>query len=89
MATSGETVTALVSYLERNLKKGYKMDDLRWALVNQKHSRIEIEKAIKIIEARTPSAKKDEERKEEIKIATQEQIVEPEKRKGFWARLFS
>jgi hypothetical protein len=87
MATSGDTVTALVSYLERNLKKGYKMDDLRWALVSQKHSRIEIEKAIKIIEARTPSAKKDEERKEEIKVATQEQIIEPPK-KGFWSKIF-
>jgi hypothetical protein len=88
MATSGDMVTALVAYLEKNLKKGYKIDDLRWALVNQKHSRIEIEKAIKIIEARTPSAKKDEERKEEIKIATQEQIVEPERKRGFLSRLF-
>lgn len=88
MVTSGDLVTALVTYLERNLKKGYKMDDLRWALVSQKHSRIEIEKAIKIIEARTPSVKKDEERKEEIKVATQEQLIEPEQKRGFWSRLF-
>jgi hypothetical protein len=88
MVTSGDAVTSLVAYLERNLKKGYKMDDLRWALVSQKHSRIEIEKAIKIIEARTPSVKKDEERKEEIKVATQEQLIEPEQKRGFWSRLF-
>ena len=88
MVTSGDAVTALVAYLEKNMKKGYKIDDLRWALVNQKHSRIEIEKAIKIIEARTPSAKKDEERKEEIKVATQAQLIEPEQKRGFWSRLF-
>ena len=88
MVTSGDAVTALVAYLERNMKKGYKIDDLRWALVNQKHSRIEIEKAIKIVEARTPSVKKDEERKEEIKVATQEQLIEPEQKRGFWSRLF-
>ena len=88
MVTSGDAVTALVKYIERNVEKGYKLEDLRWALVNQKHSRIEIEKAIKIVEARTPSVKKDEERKEEIKIATQEQLIEPEQKRGFWSRLF-
>jgi len=81
-----ETVVAsLVSYLERNLKKGYKIEDLRWALITQKHSRIEIEKAIKIVQARTPSVKQ-EAPKEEIHIK-EEEIYVPEKR-GFWARLF-
>ena len=88
MVTSGDAVTALVSYIEKNMQKGYKLEDLRWALVNQKHSRIEIEKAIKIVEARTPSVKKEEERKEEIKVATQEQLIEPEEKRGFWSRLF-
>lgn len=88
MVTSGDAVTALVSYIEKNMQKGYKLEDLRWALVNQKHSRIEIEKAIKIVEARTPSVKKEEERKEEIKVATQEQLIEPEQKRGFWSRLF-
>ena len=87
MATSAEATKQIVDYLDKNLKKGYKLEDLKWALVNQKHSRIEIDKAIKIVEARTPSAKKEEQKQEEIKVATEE-FVMPEKKKGFFGRLF-
>ena len=41
-----DEVTPLVNYIEKNLKKGYKLEELKWALTTQKHSRIEIEKAI-------------------------------------------
>lgn len=87
MANSADSVKQIVDYLDKNLKKGYKLEDLRWALVNQKHSRIEIEKAIKYVESRTPSAKKEEQKIEEIKEATHEFIM-PEKKKGFFGRLF-
>jgi len=87
MATSAESTKIIVDYLDKNLKKGYKLEDLKWALVNQKHSRIEIDKAIRIVEARTPSVKKDEQKVEEIKEATHEFIM-PEKKKGFFSRLF-
>jgi hypothetical protein len=88
MANSAESVKQIVDYLDKNLKKGYSLESLRWALVNQKHSRIEIEKAIKIVEARTPSVEKEEQKKEEIKMATEE-FVMPEKKKGFFRKLFS
>jgi hypothetical protein len=81
MANSADSVKQIVDYLDKNLKKGYNLESLKWALVNQKHSRIEIDKAIKIVEARTPSVEK-----EEIKIATEE-FVMPEKKKGFFSRL--
>ncbi len=82
----GDTISPIVAYIEKNMKKGYSMDSLRWALVNQKYSRIEIEKAIKIIEARSP--KKEESRMEEpVQITRQEEIVVP-KKKGFFSRLF-
>jgi hypothetical protein len=86
MVNQDTIVASLVSYLERNLKKGYKIEDLRWALITQKHSRIEIEKAIKIVQARTPSVKQEAPKVENIEVK-QEDVYVPEKR-GFWSRLF-
>ncbi len=40
----------MILYIKRNLKKGYTKESLKWALVNQGHSRLEIEKAFKIAE---------------------------------------
>lgn len=37
----------LVDYFKKNLKKGYTKESLRWALINQGYSKIEVEKAIK------------------------------------------
>jgi hypothetical protein len=35
----------LTDYIKRNLKKGYTKDSLRWALIEQGNSRMEVEKA--------------------------------------------
>ncbi len=40
----------LADYIKNNLKKGYTKESLKWALVNQGHSKIEIEKAFKSAE---------------------------------------
>ena len=37
----------LTDYIKKNLKKGYTLESLRWALVNQGYSRVAIEDAIK------------------------------------------
>ena len=37
----------LVTYIKKNLKKGYTKESLRWALVDQGHSRTEIEKSLR------------------------------------------
>ncbi len=36
----------LVSYIKKNLKKGYTKESLKWALISQGYSKIEVEKAI-------------------------------------------
>ncbi len=81
----GDTISPIVAYIEKNMKKGYTMDSLRWALVNQKYSRIEIEKAIKVIEARAP--KQEVKIQEPVKPVAQEEIAVP-KKKGFFSKLF-
>ncbi len=37
----------IVNYLKKNLTKGYTLESLKWALVNQGYSRAIVEKAIK------------------------------------------
>ena len=44
-----DTIGPLIDYLKRNLNKGYKIDDLRWALISQGHSRVAIDKAVAYI----------------------------------------
>lgn len=89
MVNGAESTKQIIEYIEKNMKKGYKIEDLRWALINQKQSRGEIEKAIKIIEARNPSIKK-EEKKEEVKIIATENFEIPmiEKKPSFFKKIF-
>lgn len=87
MDKNSESVKELVEYLEKNIKKGYKIESLKWALINQKKSKSEIDKAIKIVENR--SVKQKEEPKKEIEIIKEEIKIDilPEK-KSFWSRIF-
>ena len=41
--------TRLKDYLKKNLKKGYTIESLKWALIKQGYSRTAIEKAIEQI----------------------------------------
>ncbi|HLC31709.1 MAG TPA: hypothetical protein VJK51_03500 [Candidatus Nanoarchaeia archaeon] len=40
----------IIDYLKKNLKKGYTKESLRWALVNQDYSRLEVDKALQEID---------------------------------------
>jgi hypothetical protein len=40
-------ITELKEYVIKNSRKGYTIESLRWALINQGYSKLEIEKAIK------------------------------------------
>ncbi|MDO8563522.1 MAG: hypothetical protein AABW82_01155 [Nanoarchaeota archaeon] len=40
----------LSEYMKKNLKKGYTLDSLRWALIDQGHSKLEVAKAMKKVE---------------------------------------
>lgn len=42
-----ETRNKIIEYLKSNLKKGYTLDSLKWALIRQGYSRTMIEFAIK------------------------------------------
>ncbi len=42
----GDYIGELSEYIKKNLKKGYTQESLKWALVSQGHSKLEVEKAI-------------------------------------------
>ena len=46
----GDYIGELASYIKKNLSKGYTQDSLKFALISQGHSRMEVEKAIKRVE---------------------------------------
>ncbi len=89
MIKKGDYVGELSEYIKKNLKKGYTKESLKWALVNQGHSKLEVEKAINKAE--------DDLAKEAPVLKTKPEItydvVEPknavaEEKKSFWKRIF-
>jgi len=88
MVRKGDYVTELVEYLKKNLKKGYTKDSLKWALVNQGHSKTEVEKALK---------KVDEELASEAPLLNTKPVIEYEviepkdavvEKKPWWKKIF-
>ncbi len=76
----------LVEYLKKNIAKGYKPEDLKWVLINQGHTRTQVEKAIKYVEA-LEQAQKPKPRN----IFTNTTFNMPhvtEEKKSFWKRIF-
>ena len=80
----------LVSYIQKNLKKGYTKESLKWALVNQGYSKIEVEKALKKSDLDLANKAPILKTKPEINY----EIVEPKEfamnieKKPLWKRLF-
>jgi hypothetical protein len=81
-------IAQLAEYVKKNLKKGYTKESLKWALVNQGHSKIEVEKAMAKVERDLAADAPLLKTKPEISV----EIVAPEdavlKKKPFWKRLF-
>lgn len=85
-------IRSILDYIEKNIRKGYKMDDLRYMLLSQGYSRIDVDEAIKIFEEKTKKdredAKKAEERRAQMLQAQQKMEPIIEEKKGFWRSLF-
>lgn len=75
----------LVAYLIKNLKKGYTKESLKWALVNQGHSRLEVEKAIALVDHKMSEQAPVLQTKPEITYEVVEPVVE--EKKSFWKRI--
>ena len=87
MARTRDTdyIQQLASYIKRNLSKGYTQEALKWALVDQGHSRTEIERAVKLANEQLAMSAPKMIEKPVIKYETEPPVEE----KGFWARVKS
>ena len=88
MVKKGDYVAEISAYIRKNLKKGYTKESLKWALVSQGHSKLEVEKSIKKVEEEMAREAPVLRTKPEITY----DIVEPknavvEEKKSFWKRL--
>lgn len=77
----------IVAYIKINLKKGYTKESLKWALVNQGHSRSEVVKALENVESELASEAPIIKTNPEITYESEPMPVLEEK-KSFWQRLF-
>jgi SOS response regulatory protein OraA/RecX len=76
----------IVEYLRKNMAKGYKPQDLKWALINQGYSRMEVDKAIKMVSEF--EALQRPKKIEEPKVEPIVEMPEVPAKKGFFKRLF-
>ena len=81
----------VVEYFKKNLKKGYTLESLKWALVKQGYSRSLVEDAMGIankeLAKEAPQLRERPEIKHEvIDVEDEEGFAEP--KKSFWKRIF-
>lgn len=76
----------LIEYIKKNLKKGYTKESLKWALISQGNSKLEVEKALKRVDEELAKEAPILRTKPEIRY----EIIEPKlEKKSFWKRFFS
>lgn len=77
-------IDELADYIRKNLKKGYTKESLRWALIDQGYSKMEVERAIKKVDMQLASEAPILKTKPEI----EHKIIEPKgygvKKKRKW-----
>ena len=79
-------VKNLVDYIKKNLRKGYTKESLKWALVNQGHSRLEVEKALASVDQELAQEAPILQTRPEIKVEIVPEVKQ--EKKSFWGKLF-
>lgn len=86
MQKKSDYINELSEYIKKNLKKGYTKDSLKWALVGQGHSKLEVEKALKRVDEELARHAPLLKTKPEIKYSVVDSNDTGDK-KPFWKRL--
>ena len=87
-----EFTAELVLYIKNKLKKGYTKESLKWALINQGYSKIEVDKALKKVDFELAVQAPELKTKPQIR----HQIISPPEyagiikitKKPFWKKIF-
>ena len=86
-------VERLAEYIKINLKKGYTLDSLKFSLINQGYTRISVENAIHLANARLADELPKIKEKPEITYklidhSGNNEVMNFAPKKSFWQRLF-
>ena len=76
-------ITQLAEYVKKNLRKGYTKESLKWALIQQGYSKMEVEKAFDIV-GNELSIKEDLP-ENETEVKQEKQIII--EKKPFWKKI--
>lgn len=87
MKRKGDYIVELGDYIKKNLKKGYTKESLKWALVQQGYSKLEVEKAIEQVDKSLASEAPVLDTKPKITYEAQPIAPVVEEKKSFWKRL--
>ena len=89
MGKREDYIQQLAEYFKKNLRKGYTKESLKWALVNQGHSRLEVEKAIRRVDETLSQEAPVLKTRPDIKF----EVIEPKdaviEKKLWWKRWFT
>jgi len=88
MSRREDYINKLVDYAKSNLKKGYTKESLKWALINQGHSRLEVVKALERVESELAAEAPVLKTKPQITYETEPESMPVLEKKSFWKRLF-
>ena len=83
MIRETDYIKQLVEYFKKNLSKGYTADSLKWALIQQGYSKMEVEKAFDIV-GNELSIKEDLP-ENETEVKQEKQIII--EKKPFWKKI--
>ena len=81
-------IAELSDYIKKNLKKGYTLDSLRWALIDQGHSKMEVTKAMKKVEEDLVKEAPILKTTPDITYEVVSSEDKEEENKPFWKKLF-
>jgi len=79
----------LVEYFKKNLQKGYTTESLKWALINQGYSRVEVQRAMDIANKELADSAPKIKEKPIIKhefLDEENNVIRFEEKKPFWKR---
>jgi hypothetical protein len=83
----GDYIKGLIRYTERNLSRGYNIDQIRLTLMQQGYSRAAVDRAVRIAQENRPKAPVVEV-KEEPKIVPVHDELVPSNKRTFFQKLF-
>ena len=77
----------LVDYIKKNLSKGYTLESLKWALIEQGHSRVQVANALELFNKQMAAQSPKLVEKPQIKVETDVTDIKVEEESSLWSKV--